>query len=191
MAKNLTRKQQLFVIEYVKTLDPKLAALAAGYSEKTAASQGSQQLNNPKIQHEIAKRSKKAITKLEISAENVFAEIKKLAFFDPRKLYNADGSMKAITELDDDTAAAIAGVDEEKLYERFNKGQAKNTGTIKKVKFVDKGVNLERLIKFYLRISEKHEHEIKNLSQMSDEQLAELAIRLGIGTVSTETGGNA
>ena len=33
-----------------------------------------------------------------------------LAFFDPRKLFNDDGSPKGIHALDDDTAAAIVGI---------------------------------------------------------------------------------
>ena len=46
-----------------------------------------------------------------ITTERVLVEYARIAFFDPRKLYKDDGTPKAITELDTDTAAAIAGVD--------------------------------------------------------------------------------
>jgi hypothetical protein len=36
-------------------------------------------------------------------------EIAKMAFFDPRKLFNSDGSLKLISEIYDHSAASIAG----------------------------------------------------------------------------------
>jgi phage terminase small subunit len=138
-------------------------------------------LRNVQVSRFVAEHSRKHCQKAEITAERVLAELAKLAFFDPRKLYNEDGSLKKVTELDDETAACIAGMDEEKLYENFGKGQAKPTGTIKKIKFADKGQNLERLGRYLKLFTEKHELEFKNLSQMTDDQLIELAGRLGVG----------
>jgi phage terminase small subunit len=49
--------------------------------------------------------------RLDISVDRVLQELARIAFFDPRKLFNHDGSLKDITELDADTAAAIASVE--------------------------------------------------------------------------------
>jgi phage terminase small subunit len=45
--------------------------------------------------------------RLDLSADRVLQEIAKIAFFDHRKLFNQDGSLKNINELDAD--AAISG----------------------------------------------------------------------------------
>jgi phage terminase small subunit len=95
---------------------------------------------------------------LEISADRVLNEIAKLAFMDPRKFFNADGSPKEITELDDDTAASLAGMEVEEVYE--GRGQdRKFVGHVKKFKLADKGINLERLGKHLKLFTDKVEHE--------------------------------
>lgn len=142
----LTPKQALFVSEYLANgLEGKKAAISAGYSIKTADSQASQLLSNPKVAAEIAKRHGKRLGKLEITADKVLQELAKLAFFDIRKFYNADGTLKPIPELDDDTSAALVGMELEEAYEHFGKGQSKPNGILKKIKMADKGQNLERL----------------------------------------------
>ena len=69
-------------------------------------------------------------------------EIARLAFLDIRKAFGEQGQLKAIHELDDDTAAAIAGID---IAELTNEGQS--IGLIKKVKLSDKRGALELLLK--------------------------------------------
>ena len=54
-----------------------------------------------------AQRDKMA-SRMELSAERVMLETARLAFFDPRSLFDANGAPLPITELDDHTAAAIA-----------------------------------------------------------------------------------
>ncbi len=48
-------------------------------------------------------------------------------------------------DLDEDTAAAICGVQVDKLYKHFAAGQAEEMGTTTKVKLCDPGQNCERL----------------------------------------------
>lgn len=43
-----------------------------------------------------------------ITLERTLREIAKGAFHDPRKFFDDSGALKPVTELDDDTAAAIA-----------------------------------------------------------------------------------
>jgi phage terminase small subunit len=76
MAKKLTKKQQVFVAEYLKDLDGKRAAISAGYSAKTAESQASQLLKNPKVSEFLEKKLGKRLQKLEISADYVLENIK-------------------------------------------------------------------------------------------------------------------
>jgi phage terminase small subunit len=60
-------------------------------------------------------------------------------------LYNEDGSLKSVREVDDDTQAALCGMEVEILYDHFGKGQAQERGTLTKIKLADRGLNLERL----------------------------------------------
>lgn len=47
----------------------------------------------------------------EVTADRVIQELAKIAFLDARKLFSPEGSLKAVHELDDDTAAAVVSLD--------------------------------------------------------------------------------
>jgi phage terminase small subunit len=144
MANGFTKKQELFIAEYLIGFNATRAAIAAGYSRKGAEVTASQLLRNPKVAAEIEKKFGKRLDKLEITADKVLKEIAKIAFFDPRKLFNSDGSPKQILELDDDTAAGVVGLEVCELFE--GAGDQKHAyALLKKIKLADKGQNLERL----------------------------------------------
>ena len=107
----LTAKQAAFVREYLVDLNATQAAIRAGYSKKTANVIASELLAKPNIKSAIQEEMKKRAERTEITADKVLKEFAKLAFFDPRKLFDDKGNPKDITELDDDTAAALAGLD--------------------------------------------------------------------------------
>lgn len=157
MAKGLTKKQEKFIAEYLKDLNASRAAVSAGYSKKGASVTGSQLLANPKIAPILAEKFGKTIKKLDISSEDVLIGLKNLAFFDARKLYNEDGTLKLMHELDFDTQAGLTGIEIEKLYEHFGKGKASETGTVTKVRWIDRGQNLERLGRYFKLFTEKLE----------------------------------
>jgi phage terminase small subunit len=72
----MTRKQRFFVKEYLVDLNATRAAVAAGYSEKTAKQQGSRLLTNVDVASEIEQKSAKRAEKLAITAEYVLGTIK-------------------------------------------------------------------------------------------------------------------
>ncbi len=82
----------------------------------------------------------KSLAKLEITVERVLNEIARLAFADIRNCFNADGTLKPLHELDDDTAAALVGMD---VIEIENDGTTRVVA--KKFKFADKKGSLELL----------------------------------------------
>lgn len=107
----LSDKQRVFVDEYLVDLNATQAAIRAGYSPKTANEQGARLLAKVSIQAELSERMKAREQRTEITQDRVLQEIARVAFFDPRKLFNDDGSPKRLVDLDDDSAAVIAGVD--------------------------------------------------------------------------------
>ena len=154
-AKDLTPKEEIFVREFLATGNATKSAIAAGYSAATAAVTGSKLLRKPKVSEELANLRQRLLSKLEISAEKVLQGLAELAFFDPRKMFNVDGSMKKITDMDDQTVHALAGMDVEKLFKHFGKGQAEEVGTITKVRLADRGLNLERLGRHFKLFTDK------------------------------------
>ena len=68
-------------------------------------------LDKDKIQSRIQELRAAVALRSEISIGRVLAEYGKLAFVDVRKAFNSDGSLKPIHDLDDSTAAAIAGIE--------------------------------------------------------------------------------
>lgn len=155
--KQLTPKEQIFIREFVATGNATRSAIAAGYSASTAAVTGSKLLRKAKVSQELAKLREKLLSKLEISAQKVLEGLAELAFFDPRKMFNPDGSMKHVNELDEQTVHALAGMDVEKLFKHFGKGQAEEIGTVTKIRLADRGLNLERLGRHFKLFTDKVE----------------------------------
>ena len=144
----LNPKQQKFVLEYCKDLNATQAAIRAGYSEASAHVTASRLLSNAKVAEQIATRQTKAIGKLEITAERIMLERARLAFFDPRKLLDSTGRPKPLHELDDDTAAAIAGLKVSDKYDRPEPGAEEgNVSTVLEYKLADKNASLTALEK--------------------------------------------
>ncbi len=80
MAKKLPEKYILFVKNYIIDHNATRAAKLAGYSEKTAYSQGNRLLKNVEIKKLIEDEEAKIAKRLEISAANVLKELAKIAF---------------------------------------------------------------------------------------------------------------
>lgn len=149
----LTPRQKLFITEYLIDRNGTQAAIRAGFSENGAAVQAARLLSNVNIASEIEKRTEKHAEKSGLTAERVLKEIERLCFSDTRKLLNEDGSLKATSEWDDDTAASVAGVE---IFEEFEgKGEARElVGYTKKLKIWDKNAALEKAAK-HLGLYEK------------------------------------
>lgn len=118
------------------------AALAAGFSPKTAGQQGSRLLKNVEVQQAINSRRTEVLDKFKLTTERTYQEIARLAYSDPRKFFNADGSIKPVHELDDDCAAVIAGIDLDEI-----KVDGVVIGQTRKIKQWDKNAALEKAAK--------------------------------------------
>lgn len=113
----LTVRQAAFVREYLVDLNATQAAIRAGYSKNRAGEIGYQLLQKTTIQAAIKEEMDKRAERTEITADKVLKEFAKLAFFDPRNLFDDNGVPKDITQLDDNTAAALSGLDVVQEYD--------------------------------------------------------------------------
>lgn len=110
-SRGLTPKQQRFVEEYLVDLNATQAAIRAGYSARTAEWIGPQLLGKTHVAEAVRAGRESLSKRTEITQERVLQEYARLAFMDPRKLFDGTGAPRPIHELDDDTAAAIVGLD--------------------------------------------------------------------------------
>jgi phage terminase small subunit len=154
----LTAKQQRFVDEYLVDLNATQAYLRAGYkvNENVAAVNAQRLLRNANIQHLLSQAMQERAKRTEITADRVLKEMGRLGFFDPRKLFNDDGSPKGIQELDDDTAAALAGLEVIEIWE--GKGEDRHfVGYLKKYKLADKKGALDSIARHLGMFNDKLE----------------------------------
>lgn len=151
---SLSPKRQRFVDEYLKDLNATQAAIRAGYSAKSAYSQAHDLLKNPEISEAIAAGQAKASISANVTAERVLLELARLAFLDPRQLYQADGTLRPIKELPDDVAACLSSI--EVTEECRGEGENRElVGLTKKVRLWDKPKALALLCK-HLNLTPDH-----------------------------------
>jgi phage terminase small subunit len=140
-SKKLTPRQTLFVSEILIDGNAAQAAIRAGYAPKAAKEQGYDLLTRPHIAEAVAAKRAKRLQRNEVTADRVLQELARIAFFDVRKALNPDGSMKPLDQLDDDTAAPIAGLDLAELRDE----DGSPIGVLKKIKIAEKLRALEML----------------------------------------------
>lgn len=134
----LTDKQRRFVDEYLVDLNATQAAIRAGYSQKTAASIGEENLRKPDIAKAVQDAQAARAHRTEITQDMVLRELAKIGFADIRKVVrwgktelrvtdagdgDGDGegevtepyhglALVSANDIDDDTAAAISEISE-------------------------------------------------------------------------------
>lgn len=150
-----------------KTIDEK-ACLLAGRDKIRARLED--------LQSEIKERNM-------VTVERALQEYARLGFFDPRKLFNDDGSPKGIHELDDDTAAVLAGLEVIEIYE--GRGEDKQfVGYLKKYKLADKKGALDSMARHLGMFIDRTEvtgagggpiETKQDLSKLTPEELRQLA----------------
>lgn len=161
MNSKLTPKQAAFCAEYLIDLNATQAAIRAGYSEKTAASIGQENLKKPEIQREVSRMMGERAKRVEVSSDTVLAELLKLATVDIGLAFKEDGSLKAIHDMPEEIRRAIAGVD---VFEEFEgRGEDREqVGWTKKIRFWDKTKALEMLGRHLRLFTDKLEHSGPN-----------------------------
>ena len=154
----MTPKQTRFVAEYLANgMNATKAAISAGYSKTTAESQGTRLLGNVEIAKKLSEKVGKVLMKLDYSVDRTLKEIARLAFYDPANLYEDDGSVKRIKDIDEDTRSVIAGMEVVELFE--GDGEQKHAyGLLKKIKTYDRRGALDMLMRYHALYKDKVEH---------------------------------
>jgi phage terminase small subunit len=143
----LNPKEARFVEEFIVHLNPRKAALAAGYSSSMASSKAYQWVSDGKVKPHVykavmlarAERSKRA----QITQDDVVEQLGKIAFFDIRRAFTETGVLKSFSEMDDETTFALASVEN---FEIKNQ-DGEVIGVTRKIKFHDRLRAIELLMR--------------------------------------------
>lgn len=173
----LNPRQRAFVVEYLKDKNATQAYMRVYKATPAVAdTNGPRLLGNARVTAEIARLEKQQLAQIQretgITLERTLREIARVAFFDPRKLFDKDGNPLSLPDLDDDTVAAIAGLDV--LEEWQGTGENRTfVGLIKKYKIATKLDGLEKLMKHLGGYKEDHDQA----GDAAAKALAGLAVR--------------
>lgn len=117
MAHELTPKQEAFCQKYIELGCAADAYRAAYNAEKmkpvTIRRKAAELLEHGNVSARVRELQALHQKRHEVTVDRVIQEFARLAFLDIRKAFDENGNLKPIHELDDDTAAAIAGLEVE------------------------------------------------------------------------------
>lgn len=105
----MTKKQKLFIEEYLVDLNATQAAIRAGYSPDTAYSIGNENLKKPEIRARIDKAMAERSKRTGINQDRILMELAKIALVNPEDVVNLnEATIKEGAHPED--LAAIASV---------------------------------------------------------------------------------
>lgn len=124
------------------------AAIYAGCPERGAHVAASRMLKEAKVSALLAKRQAEQLAKSKATSDEVLISATRDLRFDPAKLVDDNGNIKALASIDEDTRLALRGMEQ---YAEFSgKGDDREqTGTTTKVKFPEKTAAREQLMKHF------------------------------------------
>ena len=151
-------RHEIFALEYVKDLNGKRAAIAAGYAKNSAKVTASRLLTNANVQALLAKLTKKHADKLDLSTEKVLPELSSMGFsnmLDYMKVTEGGDAYVDLSSLTQEQAVAI----QEITVDEYTEGRGKDARKIKRTKFklADKIRALELLGKYLKLFTERVE----------------------------------
>lgn len=159
MAQGLNPKQSAFVRAYLLDPNATRAAIAAGYSPKTAAQQGSVLLRHLKVSRAIQTAMDARAKRQEVSADDVLHELKLLAFADIGRVFHQEtGDMLPVVDMPEEARRTIAGIEADAIWDRDEYGNKTQIGVTRKIKFWDKLGALTALGKHLKLFTDKVEH---------------------------------
>lgn len=163
-------RQKKFADEYLLCNSGTKAAIAAGYSAKTAKVKASQLLVDEEIEAYLIEKRSDVAKKHGVTLDRVILEYSKIAFFDIREAFDIDGGLIQVKQLDDNSAGAISSIKSSEEWGEDEEGNKVITGTLKEVKVFDKIRALQDLGK-HLGLFEKDNEQKKDSSSVTIFQL--------------------
>ena len=157
----MTNAQKAFCDEYLVDFNATRAYKAVYKRCKTdgsARAGASELLTNPNVKEYIEKCKKEKAERCLVTQDMIIEELKKIGFSNMQKVFNENGGIKNIQEMDSDTTAAICSIESYEEYDGYG-ADKEYVGDTKKVKMLDKTKALELLGKHLGMFKDKLEIE--------------------------------
>jgi len=172
--KPLTPKQEAFCLRFIELGNAseayRLSYNASRCTDKTIWEKASILLADGKVSARVNdlrdRQRERQLKRHDITVDKVLQEFARLAFLDIRKAFDADGNLLPIHDIDEDTAAAISGLE---IEARKQPGEEVAI-RLHKLKLSDKKAALDSLAKHLGMFVERTETKL-TLDGLTDEQL--------------------
>ena len=154
----LTPKQARFVAEYLKDLNATQAAIKAGYSPKTARSQGQRLLTHVDVQAAVAAAQAAQFQRLALDADEVTQINAEIARFDPAVLQDEAGNYKPLKDLPPEARRCIKRIRIHKRNLAAGDGQTDlviDYDFYDKHRAIDRDYKRSRLVKDRVELTQK------------------------------------
>ena len=139
----LNEKQRLFCEEYVVDRNATKAAIRAGYSEKTAYSQGQRLLKHVEVKSLLTKAIEERSERTKIDADWVLTRLANEADADIADIYSEDGGLKPVHEWPKIwRQGLVSGIDSHQEYDYVD-GQKVPAGVVQKIRISDRVKRIE------------------------------------------------
>ena len=149
-------RHERFAQEYLIDLNP-TAAYRRVYGDhiapNTAWTNGYNLLRKTEVAKRVAELKAERVGRLHLEQDRPLRALLNIVEADVRTLYESSGRMRAVTELSDETAAAIAGV----KIKRFPGNENVEEHEILEYKFTEKNSAIRTLMQHMGMLTEKHE----------------------------------
>lgn len=140
--------ERKFVAEVARGVTPTQALRNIGWKGTVPKIKACKMMARPHIRAEVDRLTQDAMQAAGINRAQIVKELARIAFADVREVLDEFGNVKPFHELDEDTAAAIAGMDVEELFDYTGQGEERKreqTGFVRKLKFWNKREALSEL----------------------------------------------
>jgi phage terminase small subunit len=191
---DLNDQQARFVEEYLIDLNATQAAIRAGYSEKTAYSQGQRLLKHVEVQAALSAAQKARSDRTKIDADWVLTRLADEAEADVADLYDDNGHLKPVKEWPAVwRKGLVAGIDVVEEFETVD-GKKERVGIVRKLRLSERIKRIELIGKHVgvQAFRERVAHENPDgtpLEASSQRDVArEIAFALGAGLRSLGNG---
>lgn len=157
----LNEMQARFCREFLIDRNASKAAIRAGYSPNGVEATASKLLTVAKVADRINALISLQEKRLDIKADEILKELRRVGMSDVRELYKEDGTVKHPKEWPDDLARAVSSIEVEELFEFVN-GEKVWIGYTKKIKLWSKTQALDMLGKHKKLFTDRVELDVSD-----------------------------
>ncbi|MEM7485047.1 MAG: terminase small subunit [Bacteroidota bacterium] len=160
-------KKKRFCEEYVLDFIGSEAAIRAGYNPKRAKQHAYELMQEQEVKDYIEKLQDELSERSKITVDECVEILSKLARFDIAELYQEDGELKPIHEIDFDSRLSLEGVDVESRSSLGSEDEGFVRSTVKKVKLSNRKQAIDMLMKHLGGYREDNSQKQPNVTMLS------------------------